>query len=93
MQRRTTAAGNAIEEENYQLRDRYYYDERLSQADGWFQYDTSQDASYFGIWVNAELRQVNFFSVERARSTVALESNFHSASSSTLRCVCVSDSS
>lgn len=32
--------------------DRYYYDARLTSADGWEQYDTDQDAWYFGVWVN-----------------------------------------
>lgn len=36
---------------------RYPYDERLCEA-GWQQYDTDQDASYFGIWVNLQERKV-----------------------------------
>ena len=39
-------------------RERYYYDERLN---GFDQYDTDQDAPYFGIWVNREtLETVTF---------------------------------
>lgn len=33
---------------------RYHYDDRLTASDGWQQYDTDQDAWYFGIWINSE---------------------------------------
>lgn len=38
---------------------RYHYDfdEAFTRA-GWEQYDTDQDASYFGVWVNANERKV-----------------------------------
>ncbi|ABF12862.1 MULTISPECIES: hypothetical protein [Cupriavidus] len=36
-------------------RDRYVYDSKLCGA-GWQQYDTDQDAPYFGCWVNLEKR-------------------------------------
>ena len=36
--------------------DRYYYDRTLL-AQGWQQYDTDQDAWYFGIWINPEKRE------------------------------------
>lgn len=33
--------------------DRYVFDFELCQSsDGWIQFDTSQDASYFGVWCN-----------------------------------------
>ncbi len=32
--------------------DRYMFDHHLKASDGWMQYDTAQDASYFGVWVN-----------------------------------------
>lgn len=35
--------------------DRYAYDFRILK-DGWQQYDTDQDASYFGCWVHLERR-------------------------------------
>jgi len=39
--------------------DRYLYDFRYcTVANGWAQVDTSQDASYFGQWVNPVKRQV-----------------------------------
>ncbi|WOQ14085.1 hypothetical protein [Aeromonas media] len=31
---------------------RYHYDDRLTASDGWQQYDTEEDAWYFGIWIN-----------------------------------------
>ena len=36
---------------------RYGYDEVLCQQ-GWEQYDTDQDAWYFGVWVNVQGRRV-----------------------------------
>lgn len=33
--------------------DRYYYDQTLL-AQGWQQYDTEEDAWYYGIWINTE---------------------------------------
>jgi hypothetical protein len=33
--------------------DRYYYDRTLL-AQGWQQYDTEEDAWYFGIWIHTE---------------------------------------
>ncbi|MGY4025949.1 hypothetical protein ACW5WQ_08280 [Aeromonas rivuli] len=33
---------------------RYHYDDRLTADEGWQQYDTDQDAWYFGIWINTE---------------------------------------
>jgi hypothetical protein len=36
--------------------DRYFYDFEALGA-GWKQYDTKQDASYFGVWVNVEERK------------------------------------
>ena len=37
--------------------ERYYWDMGPCGADeGWVQYDTSQDAWYFGVWVNPEKR-------------------------------------
>ena len=37
--------------------DRYLFDFNYCSADkGWKQYDTSQDASYFGVWVHLEKR-------------------------------------
>ncbi len=42
---------------DFYSRDRYYYDNRLKSEDGWEQYDTSQDAWYFGVWVNLRTRK------------------------------------
>lgn len=38
-------------------RSRYFYDARLVPF-GWKQYDTAQDANYFGVWVNLDTRQI-----------------------------------
>lgn len=39
--------------------DRYVYDfGACSISKGWAQIDTSQDASYFGQWINPEKRQI-----------------------------------
>ena len=39
--------------------ERYYYDfEECTPDKGWVQYDTSQDAWYFGVWVNVKDRKV-----------------------------------
>jgi len=38
---------------------RYHFDTEVCQSSrGWHQYDTEQDAWYFGVWVNPELRAV-----------------------------------
>lgn len=38
---------------------RYQFDFRICSADqGWRQYDTHQDAPYFGIWVHLQKRRV-----------------------------------
>ncbi len=33
---------------------RYTYDEILNRSSGWAQYDTDQDAHYFGVWVSQD---------------------------------------
>ena len=39
--------------------DRYKYDLGACTCDnGWTQYDTTQDAHYFGVWVHVEKRQI-----------------------------------
>lgn len=35
---------------------RYHFDSMLSTKKGWRQYDTDQDAWYFGVWVHMEKR-------------------------------------
>lgn len=47
-----TVTGCRIDRGSHQA-DRYYYDRTLL-AQGWQQYDTEQDAWYFGIWINPE---------------------------------------
>jgi len=39
--------------------DRYAYDfEHCRAADGWIQYDTENDAWYFGVWVHPKRREI-----------------------------------
>jgi len=39
--------------------DRYFFDfERCTASEGWKQYDTDQDASYFGVWVHREKKVI-----------------------------------
>lgn len=46
----------------YGIGSRYVFDFNLHTAkDGWKQYDTDQDASYFGIWVHLEDRKIATF--------------------------------
>ncbi|WP_438404269.1 hypothetical protein [Aeromonas hydrophila] len=47
-----TVTGCRIDRGSHQA-DRYYYDRTLL-AQGWQQYDTEEDAWYFGIWINKE---------------------------------------
>ena len=48
--------GNEIER-SFRPTERYEFDVCLKKRDGWTQYDTNQDAPYFGVWVNSRLRQ------------------------------------
>jgi len=43
MKRDTSFLGNT---------ERYYFDNKCRPSDGWCQFDTRQDASYFGQWTN-----------------------------------------
>ena len=46
----------------HKVGERYFYDFGACTRDkGWAQYDTTQDASYFGVWVNIEQRAVFTF--------------------------------
>ena len=47
-----TVTGCRIDRGSHQA-DRYYYDRTLL-AQGWQQYDTEEDAWYYGIWINTE---------------------------------------
>ncbi|QTL93864.1 hypothetical protein [Aeromonas jandaei] len=47
-----TVTGCRIDRGSHQA-DRYYYDRTLL-AQGWQQFDTEEDAWYFGIWINTE---------------------------------------
>ena len=55
----TNKLGNTIERAFWCMRERYHYDSKLGSD--WKQYDTDQDAPYFGIWVNTKARKVLTF--------------------------------
>lgn len=50
--------GNAIERYFTPDGDRYHYDFMDGFLNEWDQYDTQQDAWYFGVWINNSTRQV-----------------------------------
>lgn len=53
---RTNARGNTIHD-MFLPSERYIIDFATDfTSEGWAQYDTDQDASYFGVWVNVEKR-------------------------------------
>lgn len=57
--RRTNDLGNLVLELGHHDGERYTYDfEICTPKQGWQQYDTSQDAWYFGVWVQAEKRWI-----------------------------------
>lgn len=51
--------------------DRYYYDRRLTSADGWEQYDTDQDAWYFGVWINTKKLETFTYAEGDTRHVIA----------------------
>lgn len=56
---RTNERGNTITDTFFLERSRYHYDGSLGPA--WRQYDTDQDAWYFGVWVNTAERTIITF--------------------------------
>jgi hypothetical protein len=57
-----------IERDSHFDRERYFYDKNLS-AD-WKQYDTEQDAPYFGVWVN--IKEMKIVSFAEGDETIAI---------------------
>ncbi len=50
--------GNIVER-SYGHGDRYRFDFKdCTRKDGWLQYDTEQDAWYFGVWVHPEKMEI-----------------------------------
>ena len=41
---------------SFRMGSRYEFDGKLTSDQGWVQYDTDQDAWYFGVWVNPTMR-------------------------------------
>ena len=51
--------GNTVLRSFHLHQDRHYYDTiRCSKEEGWHKYPTDQDAWYFGVWFNPELKQI-----------------------------------
>lgn len=54
---RLSESGNRVYDLPFGFESRYVFDLRLCvAADGWLQFDTPQDAPYFGVWVNPTRR-------------------------------------
>ena len=54
--------GNTITRSFHPYRERYHYDlKRCPSSKGWWQFDTDQDAPYFGVWVNPKRREILTF--------------------------------
>lgn len=66
----TNGNGCRIDRGNNHI-DRYYYDERLTSADGWQQYDTDQDAWYFGVWINTKKLETFTYAEGDTRHVIA----------------------
>jgi len=80
---RINSRGNQVEDgfNGHPDRDRYFYDfgDGLPGGrEGWRQYDTNQDASYFGVWVNVRTRQT-FCYAEGDTTLVTCEDDAHFA--------------
>ena len=55
---RTSKHGAALVDTFHSMIDRYGFDVRhCAPGDGWEQYDTSQDAWYYGVWVRLATRE------------------------------------
>jgi hypothetical protein len=47
------------QEQHFLFRERYYYDfNQCTPSKGWAQFDSQQDASYYGTWVNPSTCQI-----------------------------------
>jgi len=58
----TNARGNSIERSFILNGERYRWDfDKKALEEGWGQYDTDQDAWYFGVWVNKKLLQTRTY--------------------------------
>jgi len=58
MAQETNLRGNTIER-NFLSTDRYHFDfGQCSPEKGWKQWDTNQDAWYFGVWVHPEKMEI-----------------------------------
>lgn len=54
--------GNTVERRFHRYRDRNAYEQRYCPvSEGWIQYSTTQDAPFFGVWVNRASRIIISF--------------------------------
>ena len=54
---RTNERNNTVQS-TFRSTERYEWDQPEFFKQGWEQYDTSQDAWYFGVWVNKQTKQI-----------------------------------
>ena len=68
-------------ERSFMPADRYHFDfGECSYARGWAQFDTAQDASYYGTWINPAERQiVNYCEGDVTRQIAATDEAFIAA--------------
>lgn len=57
----TSAQGSRVLNSFHMHRERGYYDADKCASEGWEQFDTDQDASYFGVWVHHNNMQIVCF--------------------------------
>ncbi len=70
----TNHNGCKIERSFHVYRERYYYDQALND---WKQYDTPQDASYFGVWTEKHSLQIlTFAEGDETRVTAPNQESF-----------------
>ena len=72
----------------YLHRERYHYDfKKCKRFDGWVQFDTRQDAAYFGIWVHPEKRQIiTWCEGDEITETCETETEYHEKLKSMAAC-------
>lgn len=59
IERMVNERGNTVLNLGLHCCERYFYDFQLcTPEEGWEQYDTSQDAWYFGVWVQTNVRWI-----------------------------------
>ena len=76
----TNSRGNEVKRGFNPLTERYDFDFNICTPEkGWQQYDTTQDASYFGVWVNAEKRIIKTFAEGDIMDVICKDENSYHA--------------